>query len=145
MKAESYDLTSEDNFYLFFSIGTKGVFPKIIVFETITENVYNLAFGDLNIINGEISDLSTSNNGDMTKIMATVIKSIIIFLEKNPSAIVNFKGSTTTRTKLYQRIIVNYGSDFLKKYRIFGIEEGKKEPSIVDFTKNYTEFNISNA
>lgn len=36
-------------------------------------------------------------------------------------------------------------NDFLKKYRIFGIEEGKKEPSIVDFTKNYTEFNISNA
>ena len=145
MKIETYEITSEDDFFLFFSIGTKGVFPKVIVYETITPNIYNLVFGDLNVLTGEVSDLSTTNNGDMPKIIATVVKSIVVFLEKNPSAQVNFKGSTGIRTKLYQRVIVNYGSEFLKKYLIFGIEEGKKEPSIIDFTKNYIEFNISKA
>ncbi len=142
MKNEVYELSNENDIYLFFSIGKKGVFPKVIVYEPIIENIYNLAFGDLDILTGEINDKSTSNNGDLSKILATVIHSIVLFLDKNPDSQVNFKGSTLVRTKLYQRIIVNYGDEFLKNYRIFGLESGKDVFSEVDWTKNYTEFSI---
>lgn len=142
MKLESYELSVEDNIFLFFSVGRNGVLPKVIVFEPIAENIFNLAFGDLNIETGEISDKSISNNGDTKKIMATVVKSIAIFLDKYPNAQVNFIGSTPSRTKLYLRIIVNYSQDFQNKYLIFGIEEGKNISTEIDLTKDYSEFSI---
>lgn len=119
MKSDVYELSNENDIYLFFSVGKKGIFPKVIVYEPIAENIYNLAFGDLDILSGAVDDKSISNNGDLSKILATVIHSIVLFLDKNPYAQVNFKGSTLTGTKLYQRIIVKYGDTFMKKLSYF--------------------------
>ena len=48
---------------------------KIIRFTQITNNVFNLGFGDLDETSGEISDISVTNNNDSRKVLATDKKS----------------------------------------------------------------------
>ena len=42
------------------------------------ENVFNLAFGDINE-NGEINDYTISDNGDRNKILATVANVVDVY------------------------------------------------------------------
>jgi hypothetical protein len=66
--------------FKFISEGPKGRIDKEIQYaETLIKNVYNLAFGDKNEINGEIDDKIISNNKDAQKILATVAASVLIF------------------------------------------------------------------
>ena len=107
MQIEGYKTSQKEGFdvFLFFSEGKNGNTPKVIAYQYISDLVYNLAFGDLNIKTGELDDLSISNNGDIIKIMATVIKTLSVFFKKHPKVNVVFKGSDDLRIKLYQRII----------------------------------------
>jgi hypothetical protein len=50
---------------------------------------------------GTIDDTSNSNNGDIVKVLATVISILKDFTLKNPKAYVFFTGSTDERVKLY--------------------------------------------
>jgi hypothetical protein len=81
------------------------------------ENVYNLAFGDL-LPNGAIDDSSNSNNGDIVKVLATVISILKDFTERNPMAYIVFTGSTEERIRLYRRILRSYYSTFNKDFKI---------------------------
>lgn len=45
------------------------------------KTIYNLAFGDIDE-KGELDDLSVSDNQDMEKVLATVIQTIFVFLER---------------------------------------------------------------
>jgi hypothetical protein len=75
MKYEMYfDFRFTQDFSVidFTSTGKNGAIPKRIIFSTTElENVYNLAFGDIDE-NGEIDDCRISDNGDRNKILATV-------------------------------------------------------------------------
>ena len=77
MKYEMYsdfDYTYDYSVIEFTSIGKNGAIPKRVVFtETELDNVYNLAFGDIDE-NGEIDDCRISDNGDRNKILATIVK-----------------------------------------------------------------------
>lgn len=84
MNLDKYTLTATSNrtTFKFKSIGTNGIIPKIIEFqETGIENYFNLAFGDLNIETGDFNDLVASNNGDSEKVLATIVKALLDFLE----------------------------------------------------------------
>jgi len=81
------------------------------------EDVYNLAFGDL-LPDGTIDDTSNSNNGDIVKVLATVISILKDFTAKNPKAYVFFTGSTGERVQLYRRILKSYYSMFSKDFKI---------------------------
>ena len=142
MQIEGYKTSQKEGFdvFLFFSEGKNGNTPKVIAYQYISDLVYNLAFGDLNIKTGELDDLSISNNGDIIKIMATVIKTLPVFFEKHPKVNVVFKGSDELRTKLYQRIIRNYYFEFEMQYQIYGREENQNYLSKFDISKNYVEF-----
>jgi hypothetical protein len=106
--------------YDFTSISTEKEVQKIVLFTlTETENIYNLALLDV-LANGQTSDINETKNKDMKTVLATVMKIIQDFLDKNATAIVLFKGSEEKRQRLY-RIIVNREIKVLQQsFRIFG-------------------------
>lgn len=83
------------------------------------KGIYNLGFGDLQS-DGNIDDKPNSNNGDIIKVLATVIY-IIKDFEGKP-------GSAKERTKLYQRIIKTYFNDFRKEFHITALEGPANNP-----------------
>src|SRR5260370_38780359 len=90
--------------YTFTSVGRSRIEKMVEFANGGIENVYNLAFGDLQP-NGTIDDASNSNNGDIVKVLVTVISILKDFTEKNPKAYVAFTGSRDDRIKLYRRIL----------------------------------------
>ncbi len=108
MKHEAYsNFKATDDFSVvdFMSEGKKGRIPKRIVFyATELENVYNLAFGDMDE-NGEINDQCISDNGDRNKILATVANVTKKYAERYPDRLIFFQGSTNERTRLYRMAV----------------------------------------
>jgi hypothetical protein len=108
----------------FESIGPNGVFLKEVKFDPVEDipHYYQLALYDIDEDNNR-SVLSESRNQDMNKVMATVIKCILIFLENNPNANVVFTGSTAVRTRLYKIIINKLFDKVSNKFKIQGFSE----------------------
>jgi hypothetical protein len=111
MKHTRYFYSSEKFFtvYKFDSEGRNGKVKKLVLFtKTSTENVYNLAFGDLDDLTGEIDDFAVTNNGDRAEVLGTVAATVYEFIQKYPRAWVVATGSTPARTRLYQMSISKY-------------------------------------
>ena len=96
MYLEKYPYQTNESFldYEFVSEGPKGKIKKVVRFTAISNNVYNIGFGDLNEETGEISDTNVSNNNDSRKVLATVVAAIHDFTQLHPEAWVVAKGST---------------------------------------------------
>ena len=141
MKLPKYQLTSDENLssYEFISEGLKGRILKRIQFTLINQNeIFNLAFGDINENSGELDDLSISNNGDSEKVLSTVVGAVYAFCDKNPNAWIFASGSTLSRTRLYQMGISKYLSYIKEDFVVYGmIEEDWEE---FEIGKNYTSF-----
>jgi hypothetical protein len=127
MNYQKYDLfkNSTTTIFEFKSIGINGEVTKVIVFKMLqSEDIYNLAFGDLVYNETQkkyfIDDSVITNNGDRNKILATVSQSVFIFTEKYPDRMVFFKGSTAGRTRLYRRAITINFEELSKTFLIFG-------------------------
>jgi len=118
--------------YTFTSIGKRDIVKVIEFTPTQTKGVYNLGFGDLQP-NGEIDDVVSSNNGDIVKIFATVIDILQDFTEQNPSYTILFFGSTSQRTRLYQRILRTYYQAFSKIFIVTGFVETETGTNEVPF------------
>ncbi|TAF73926.1 MAG: hypothetical protein EAZ53_11005 [Bacteroidetes bacterium] len=144
MKNETYEIShlEGDLLYMFFSIGKNGIVPKVVEYQCVDKDVYNLAFGDLDIINNTVNDKIVTNNGDTIKVISSVIQTIPLFFKIHPKATVLFTGSNILRTKLYNRILKMYINDFCDLYEINGIVEGEKSFSKFDISKNYNQFSI---
>lgn len=127
--------------FTFNSVGRNGVIPKIIIYsKTDLPDYYNLALGDVRT-DGTLDVFSKSNNGDMEKILATVIQTLMVFLAYHPEANVFFAGSTTTRTRLYQ-IVLNKEIDKVDSMLIvLGLYDDYLEP--FEPNKNYEGFVVS--
>ena len=122
----------DENSYAFMSVGKNGIILKLVAFENIEGDLYNLGFGDYDFSTGGVNDISTSDNGDMEKVLATVIEILDDFLAKNPTYTVYFSGSTDIRTRLYQIAITTYYDEFTRKYEIFG----RYQDTVEHFQKN---------
>ena len=114
--------------YTFTSIGENGVIQKLVRFLEIGENLFNLGFGDFDPVTEQVSDTIVSNNGDMVKVLATIVSILRVFLSENPDVSVIIDGSTPSRIRLYRIIINNYYDDFVKEFIIFGYKDGQYEP-----------------
>ena len=124
--------------YSFFSTGRRPV-KKIVEFTPLAfENLYNLGFGDL-LVDEKIDDKVNSNNGDIAKVLSTVIHIVKDFTETNPEAKIAFKGSTTERTAFYQRIIKTYLNSFKKEFLITALEGPVSKPKEAVFDPEYKE------
>jgi len=91
----------EGSLYVFSSEGIQGKIKKAVLisplFDDLTEffnPLFNLAFGDLAVSkNGWILDDSVrTGNGDMPKVIATVVAIALDFLDRNPYRTLSFQG-----------------------------------------------------
>ncbi len=138
----SFEKTPDIHYYEFFSIGPKGNIRKVIQFQQINieENVYNLGFGDFDPSTKEISDLTTSNNLDTKKVLTTVARAVLDFIHKHPQIIVMAKGSTASRTRLYQMGIAEFWEDIQEIFEVKAYYKDKWES--FERGKNYDAFFI---
>jgi len=106
----------------FISEGPKGQIKKMVQYtDTGTENVFNLAFGDYDEETNSINDISITNNGDSTKVLATVASTVYAFTEKHPNAWIFATGSTVVRTRLYRMGITNNIEEIIVDFDVYGL------------------------
>jgi hypothetical protein len=105
----------------FYSEGPKGKFKKRVKLVPLGEGslVYNLAFGDVSS-NGEIDDLSVTNNNDSQKVLATVASTAYKFLEQHPDCYLYATGSTRARIRLYRMGITNNLAEITADFLVYG-------------------------
>jgi len=122
MERERYSIgRSEDDFvYWFYSEGPRGRILKTVQFQHVPEygrNFFNLAFGDYDESTGRINDQVASNNGYHLKVLHTVAKVVLDFVNFWPKAIIQIKGSTSSRTRLYQMGISSFWFEIIRGIR----------------------------
>lgn len=129
---------NEENTYSFISVGRRGLILKVVRFDEIEPDIFNLGFGDFDFEKQTLSDSIVSDNGDMEKILATVVSILSDFLQNNPKFSVFIVGSTVSRTRLYQIAINRYYEDFKVDFEIFGYKNSEFE--IFQKNVNYESF-----
>ena len=116
-------MTSSDKMmtFEFVSEGHKGLVHKLIRFQpTNLKGVYNLAFGDKELLTDEINDSVITNNGDSEKVLATVVSAVYAFTDKYPNAWIYATGSTKSRTRLYRIGLSKFLSEVEEDFEILG-------------------------
>ena len=127
----SFDQTADATQFFFESIGSKGIIQKTVIFtQTSNVSIYNLALCDVDLATNFLDDLSVSNNGDMAKIIATVVQILYIYLTRYPDRSIIFAGNTPARNRLYRIAINQTYSELDKMFSLLGFRNGGWE----DFT-----------
>ncbi len=85
MNEPVYDVkySTSNNQYVFESVGKNGTIIQVVQLVQMHDSVYNLGFGDFNPITGQVNDDVKSENGDMVKVLATVLNIANQFLTEN--------------------------------------------------------------
>ncbi len=118
----------DEYYYEFYSEGPKGIIKKIIRYRLIQEGqikVYNLGFGDWNEQEDDVDDLINSNNQDRQRVLATVANTVLDFLNAHPYAVVFARGSTASRTRLYQMNIAAFSDVIAESFIVMGYINGQ--------------------
>ena len=131
-------IQNEDFLFSFVSQGNQGEILKVLVFQFFKNNKYNVALLDLIPETNEYSDEVNSNNGDITKVLTTVLQIIILFLEKNPETAVYLEGNSRKKQLLYNRIITNNFNILSSLVNITGIKDSEEE--IFEIGNQYEAF-----
>jgi len=144
MNLERYEFFASDNFrrYSFYSVGPKRRIKKTVVYSKVQEGpvIYNLAFGDEDIITGEIDDKIVTDNEDRDIVLATVANTINAFIDRYGNHFIFAKGSTPSRTRLYQIGISRLINEISTDFDVFGVIGDKVYPFKTNF--NYEAFLI---
>ncbi len=114
---------------------------KVVIYTPFEKNnqLYNLALVDA-LPDGSFDDKSVTNNLDMKKVLATVVRTIFHFFDKYPTKLVYIEGSTPERTRLY-RIIISAEIDHLENIlEIWGIKNSL--PELFRKNQNYDAYVI---
>jgi hypothetical protein len=143
LRLPKYPTVTDDEHlaYEFLSQGSKGTIKKVVLYQQIEENIYNLAFGDWDEIKQTINDRMRSNNDDRDMVLVTVASTVIDFLKYHPNSMIFAQGSTTSRTRLYQIEIIANLAEITNLFEVFGNFEGNWEP--LERNKNYRAFLLS--
>jgi hypothetical protein len=140
MKLERYAVVSGKNHevYEFLSEGSNGTIRKVVFYEEVGLNLFNLAFGDWDEIDQRFNDQVRSNNNDRGKVLATVAFTVIDFIKYHPKVVVIAKGSTPARTRLYQMGISAYWYEIGHLFDIKDFNKGDWYP--FERGENYQAF-----
>ncbi len=106
----------EEYYYEFYSEGPNGVIKKIVRYSLIQETpfkIYNLGFGDWDEKENDVDDMVNTNNQDRQRVLATVADTVIDFLKHHREVSVFAKGSTKSRTRLYQMNITAFWNEIV--------------------------------
>jgi hypothetical protein len=132
--------TNEHRTYEFLSEGPKGTIKKVINFDEMGDNFFNLSFGDWDEAVRKLDDKVRSNNHDRDKVLATVAGAVMSFIKYYPNAIVFAKGSTPARTRLYQMGIFANLQEISILLTIKGYIDGDWQP--IEKCRNYDAFMV---
>jgi len=140
MNLEKYPVisTNEHLTYEFLSEGPNGTLKKVIYFQEIDDNLFNLAFGDWDESKQGIDHKARSNNHDRDKVMATVAFAVMDFINNYPEAEIFAKGSTPPRTRLYQIGIFANLHEISQLLEVEGFINGAWQP--LEKHRNYDAF-----
>jgi hypothetical protein len=122
----------DSKMFKFISEGPKGNIEKIVYYTERRANIYNLSFGDYNELINDFDDKVVTNNGDSLKVLATVAKSLYVFTDRYPDALIIATGSTFARTRLYRIGITNNLFLIEKDFHVFGYRDNE----FVKFERN---------
>ncbi|MVM41207.1 hypothetical protein GO730_31795 [Spirosoma sp. HMF3257] len=145
----SVDVFNNQTTYYFESVGPRGIIAKVIQFAPINRNdllefgmaeVYNLGFGDLDTDSIKIDDLADSRNGDKDKVLTTVARVTLRFLDAYPEATVYATGSTPSRTRQYQMGLSRFYDEIIDAYALYGLTNGRWH--LFERNRNYQAFVI---
>ena len=129
--------------YDFVSISQEKEVAKRVSFTASNyQNIYNLALLDVSE-NGETSDITESRNKDMKTVLATVIRIIEDFLNRNNQNIVVFKGSDERRHRLYRLVIARELQEIQQSFHVFGSINGLQKPEPFRADEPYEYFIIT--
>jgi hypothetical protein len=121
--------------YEFCSEGPKGKIKKVVRFTLRNAQgttYFNLGFGDLDSTGTQMDDKAISNNHDKEKVLTTVAQIVVEFIARYPDIGIYAKGSTPSRTRLYQMGIANNWNKIEPLLIIHGYVNNKWQP----FQKN---------
>jgi len=93
---------------------------------------FNMGLGDVDEQTGEVNYLPITDNGDRDKVLATVAEIVEELFKSYPEHTIYFKGTTSSRTRLYQMAINHYFDELNDKFHILGETDNK----ITQFIKN---------
>ncbi|MBS1660597.1 MAG: hypothetical protein JST68_06055 [Bacteroidetes bacterium] len=123
--------------YKFVSYGKERIEKSAIFISAPGVDVFAFTFGDT-LSDGSLDTDKNSNNGDMFKVLRTIINILNQFLEEHPYATIFFIGSAPNRTLYYQRFLKNNYSTLSKKFIISAIIQVKNRLSEVPFDPSST-------
>lgn len=143
MNTEKYTIVSDTSHiaYEFLSEGPKGTIRKFIFYEKIGDDIYNLSFGDWAKGVPKGDDRVRSNNNDRNKVLLTVASTVFDFLAYYPDAIIIVKGSTASRTRLYQMGITANLDPIRGSFTILGLIDGNWQS--FEKGRNYSSFSLA--
>ena len=141
----NFEALPPDEFYLyrFKSVSLQKSITKLVIFEAIEANIWNMALVDYDEISNTADDFAVSNNQDMPKIFATIAQIIKHFLENLPNSVIYVKGNTALKQRLYQRIVSNNLEDILQFYEVLGVLADESTQTF-DKTQIYTALIFQN-
>jgi hypothetical protein len=126
--------------YDFLSEGKNTIRKAIVYYATDMPDTYHLLMGDI-LESGKVDVYAISDNGDMEKVLATVVQSLFVFFGKHPQSFVIFSGSTLVRTRLYQIALARELSAVSERFEIKGFDGIYFEP--FQRNKSYEGFGVS--
>jgi hypothetical protein len=146
MKLERYQYLRSNNYqdYNFYSEGPKGYISKIVTFTIIPNTdppVYNLALGDVSADTGELNDTVVSNNGDSNIVLATVANIVLEFCNHHGDSYIYARGSTSSRTRLYQMGIAGSWEEISTGFEVYGLKDNVWQ-DFKPYSVNYDAFLI---
>ncbi len=139
-KREGYEFTfNEDKTeFQFESVGPKGTIAKIVRFSAVEQNLFSLAFGDMG--SDDFDDEIISDNGDMRKVVQTLVNIVHFFTVANPAIRIVIWPVDRKRKLLYNRIFQQFESEILEYYSIEGYSFNPRSKEVFDARKIYDAF-----
>ncbi len=142
MSGTRYPIRQEGNLtFSFLSEGPKGRIEKLVKYDQMDEETFNLGFGDR--IGGTMNfdDKVVTDNGDTRRVLATVVATLEEFFKTYPSMYVYMEGSDEKRTRTYCWIVKNNRRQFENQFNFWGGFGNEYEPFESD--RNYQFILIS--
>lgn len=140
MRQDKYAAVSdqEHETYEFLSSGPKGAIKKVVQYQPLGNNIFNLAFGDWDKEAQEIKDGVRTNNEDRDKVLVTVASTVADFMQYHPDAMIFAEGISPAKTRLYQMGINSNWHEISQLFKVEGFTDGNWEPFKQE--KNYKAF-----
>jgi len=88
---------------------------------------YNIEFGDFKFDIDDLDDRSITDNGDMRKVLRTVVATLDIFFTEFPNDKIHIDGSDPIRHAYYHKLIRDHLTVILKHYQVQGYVENRIE------------------